>query len=209
MARIKGGTFQAHHEQVWSDLTEAMGTLLAERGYDGFNLGHVAAGAGIARNTIYNYAKDKAALAAKVAQHASRDILARIDQIAAGPEPAPQRLAEIVDTLMRSFSTPAVRLMLHSPVSPMPQDVLEHPEGPFAQVAAAVEQVLRDGVDEGAFRPVGDVTLTTHLLSGIVRSGAERMAAGADIEQILPAVTDLLLAALLPRPAASTPAVRS
>ncbi|MFD6447940.1 TetR/AcrR family transcriptional regulator [Promicromonospora sp. NPDC060204] len=206
MPRIKGATFQAHHEQVWSDLTEAMGALLAERGYDGFNLGHVAARAGIARNTIYNYAKDKAALAAKIAQHASRDILARIDEIAAGPEPAPRRLAQIVDTLMRSFDTPAVRLMLHSPATAMPQDVLEHPEGPFAQVAAAVEQVLRDGVDEGTFRPVGDVTLTTHLLSGIVRAGAERTASGADIEQILPAVTDLLLAALEPRTAEPTTA---
>ncbi|WP_020016438.1 TetR/AcrR family transcriptional regulator [Promicromonospora sukumoe] len=197
MPRIKGATFQAHHEQVWTDLTAAMGALLAERGYDGFNLGHVAARAGIARNTIYNYAKDKTALAAKVAQHASRDTLARIDEIAAGPEPAPRRLAQIVDTLMRSFDTPAVRLMLHSPATAVPQDVLEHPEGPFAQVAAAVERVLGEGVTEGTFRPVGDVVLTTHLLSGVVRAGAERTAAGADIEQVLPAVTDLLLAALL------------
>lgn len=197
MPRIKGATFQAHHEQVWTDLTAATGALLTERGYDGFNLGHVAARAGIARNTIYNYAKDKAALAAKIAQHASRDILARIDEIAAGPEPAPRRLAQIVDTLMRAFDTPAVRLMLHSPATAVPQDVLEHPEGPFAQVAAVVERVLREGVTEGTFRPVGDVVLTTHLLSGVVRAGAERTAAGADIEQVLPAVTDLLLAALL------------
>lgn len=200
MARIKGATFQAHHEQVWDDLTEALGGLLAEHGYDGFNLAHVAARAGIARNTIYNYAKDKASLVAKAAQLASRDVLERVDKIAAGPGPAPQRLADIAEVLMRSFTTPARRLMLHAPPDTVPQEVLELPEGPFAQVAAAVEKVVADGVAEGSFRPLADVSLTTHLLSGIVRAGGDRMARrGADVEEVLPAVQELLLAALEPR----------
>ncbi|GAB3473578.1 TetR/AcrR family transcriptional regulator [Nocardiopsis coralliicola] len=199
MARIKGGTFQAHHEQVWADLTEAMGALVAERGYEGFTLGHVAARAGIARNTIYNYAKDKTALAAKVAQRASRGVLAQIDRIAADPAPAPQRLNEIVAALMRSFTTPAVRLMLHSPSIGVPQEVFEHPEGPFPQVAASVERVLADGVAEGSFRPLSDIALTTELLSGIVRAGSDRMARReADAEEVLPAVQELLRAALRP-----------
>ncbi|WP_433696774.1 TetR/AcrR family transcriptional regulator [Nocardiopsis sp. CA-288880] len=200
MARIKGATFQAHHEQVWDDLTEALGGLLDEQGYDGFNLAHVAARAGIARNTIYNYAKDKASLVAKAAQLASRDVLERVDKIAAGPGPAPQRLADIAEVLMRSFTAPALRLMLHAPPDTVPQEVLELPEGPFAQVAAAVEKVVADGVAEGSFRPLADVPLTTHLLSGIVRAGGDRMARrGADVEEVLPAVQELLLAALEPR----------
>ncbi|MGW8438866.1 TetR/AcrR family transcriptional regulator [Nocardiopsis sp. NPDC055879] len=200
MARIKGATFQAHHEQVWDDLTEALGALLAEQGYEGFNLAHVAARAGIARNTIYNYAKDKSSLVAQAAQRASRDVLERIDRIAAGPGPAPQRLADIVAALMHSFATPALRLMLHSPPDSVPQEVLEHPDGPFSQVAAAVEKVLTDGVTEGSFRPLADIPMTTHLLSGIVRAGADRMASrGARVEEVLPAVQELLSASLEPR----------
>lgn len=200
MARIRGGTFQAHHEQIWTDLTNAMGDLVAERGFEGFTLAHVASRAGIARNTIYNYAKDKTALAAKVAQRASRDVLERVEQISRESAPAPHRLTEIAAVLMDAFETPSVRLMLVSPTHALPQDVLEHPEGPFTRVGEAVEKVVAEGVAEGSFRVQGGVALTTQLLSGIVRAGAEQIARhGADTDEVLQAVQRLLLSALSAR----------
>lgn len=200
MARIKGGSFHAHHEYVWEALTDAMGALVAEHGYDGFTLGQVASRAGIARNTIYNYAEDKAALTAKIAQRASHDVLEHIEKISKRSDPAPERLAEIVAELMRSFETPTVRLMLHTAKSPVPQDVIEHPDSPFTQVGVAVQRVITDGVEEGSFRDFSDVRLVTELLSGIVRAAAENLVRDrTPTENLLPLAQNLMLNALRQR----------
>ena len=48
-------------------------------------------------------------------------------------------------------------------------------DSPFHAIVVEVENVVRDGIARGEFRPVDDVQLTVELLSGVMRSGAERI----------------------------------
>lgn len=178
MPRIKAASLDEHHELVWQDITDAVGALLAERDYDSINLGHIAARAGLARNTLYNYADDKASLVVAIAERASRPVLDRITKIADGSGPATDRARAIIDELMHAFADNTIRLMLPpaaAAVSAVSAEIVENCEGPFGAVARSMEKVVRDGVARGEYRPTDDVQLTTWLLSGIVRAGAERM----------------------------------
>src|ERR1700712_753207 len=62
MPRIRADTVAAHRQLMWSQLLDSFGDLLADKGYADLTLADVAARAGMARNTIYNYATDKEAL---------------------------------------------------------------------------------------------------------------------------------------------------
>ena len=69
--RIRGASIEEHHEMVWADLAEAMRELLLERDYESITMGHIAAKAGLARNTLYNYAADKSALVLALTRRAT------------------------------------------------------------------------------------------------------------------------------------------
>ncbi|NEB78649.1 helix-turn-helix transcriptional regulator, partial [Streptomyces sp. SID14478] len=81
MPRIRGASIEEHHEMVWADLAEAMRQLLRERDYDSINMGHIATRAGLARNTLYNYARDKGTLVLALTQRAGRPAVARVAAI--------------------------------------------------------------------------------------------------------------------------------
>lgn len=197
MPRIKAASLEEHHELVWQAITDAVAGLLTERDYDSINLGHIAARAGLARNTLYNYADDKAALVIAIAERVSRPVLDRITTIADEAGPATDRARAIIDELMRAFADSTIRLMLPSASALLSSDTVQNSAGPFDVVAQSMEQVVRDGITRGEFRPTGDVQLTTWLLSGILRAGVERMVK----DQIAPSdmtglVQDLILSAL-------------
>lgn len=201
MPRIKAANLEEHHEQVWQDLTQAMSELLAERDYESINLGQIAARAGLARNTLYNYAQDKASLAAAVAERVGRPLVVQVVAVAEQSRPAAERLREMIHLLIEAFTSNTVRLILHpAPSAPPRQEVLEHIKKPFAIVIAAVENVVRDGIESGEFRELDDVPLTVSLLGGVVRTGTERMVhESLDPEHVTRTVQDIVLEALADR----------
>ena len=161
---------------VWADLAEAMRQLLLERDYESINMGHIAARAGLARNTLYNYARDKDALVLALTERACRPGVERVGAIAARtPDPAAQRLREIVEAVLAASTDQSMQLMFR-PGSGLPvADVPKGPDGPFHAIVVDVENVVRDGIARGEFRDVGDVQLVVELLSGVMRAGAERI----------------------------------
>lgn len=163
---------------VWTDLAAAMRQLLLERDYDSINMGHIAARAGLARNTLYNYARDKNALVLALTQRAGRPTVERVAAIAArSPDPATERMREIIGVVLEAFTDQILQLMFRPSVGP-PVECSEAPKGPdtpFHAIVVEVENVVRDGVARGEFRDVGDVHLTVELLSGVMRAGAERI----------------------------------
>ena len=171
MPRIRGASIAEHHEMVWADLAEAMRQLLLERDYDAITMGHIAARAGLARNTLYNYARDKGALVVALTERAGRPAVERVTAIATrAADPAAERLREIVEVVLGAFTDPALQLMFR----PRPE-APKGPGSPFHAIVIEVENVVRDGVARGEFRDVGDVRLTVELLSGVMRAGAERI----------------------------------
>jgi AcrR family transcriptional regulator len=207
MPRIQAANIEKHHEKVWQDLAEAMGQLLVERDYASINMGHIAARAGLARNTLYNYARDKTSLTAALVQRASSPTIERLGAIVARKtEPADARMREFIAVLLAATTNRTMQLMLQpGPEQHLRSQVLEAPGGQFKIIAAGVESIVHDGIENGEFRDIDDVPLTVALLAGIVRSGADRIARDPDS---LPAVTNeaqkIVLTVLTHRPGLST-----
>ncbi|KIF66914.1 TetR family transcriptional regulator [Streptomyces sp. AcH 505] len=176
MPRIRGTSIEEHHEMVWADLASAMRELLLERDYDAINMGHIAARAGLARNTLYNYARDKGTLVLALTERASRPAVERVAGIAArSGSPAAERLREIIEAFLEASTDQSMQLMFRPGSGPLVDEVPKGPDSPFHTIVVEVENVVRDGIERGEFRDVGDVPLAVELLSGVMRAGAERI----------------------------------
>ncbi|AGL13579.1 TetR/AcrR family transcriptional regulator [Actinoplanes sp. N902-109] len=176
MPRIKAASIGEHHEKVWADLAEAMRQLLLERDYDSITMGHIAARAGLARNTLYNYASDKTALVLALSHRAGRPAVEQVTAIAAHTEtPAADRIRQIITVVLEASTDPALQLMFRpgsgQPITQLPKG----PGGPLHEIVVEVENVVRAGLARQEFRDVGDVPLTVELLAGVMRAGAERI----------------------------------
>ncbi|MBU3868678.1 TetR/AcrR family transcriptional regulator [Streptomyces sp. 4503] len=202
MPRIRGASIEEHHEMVWSDLAEAMQQLLLERNYDSINMGHIAARAGLARNTLYNYARDKHGLVMALTQRASRPMLECVAAIAArSSDPASERMREIIEAVLKACTDQAMQLMFQPGSGPLVAEVPKGPDNPFNAIVVEVENVVQDGIARGEFRDVGDVHLTVELLSGALRSGAERIGRDpAAFTATVHAAREIILASLARRP---------
>lgn len=202
MPRIRGASIGEHHEMVWADLAAAMRELLLERDYESITMGHIAARAGLARNTLYNYARDKSALVLALTRRASRPMVERVAAIAArSADPAAERMREIIEAVLEASTDQAMQPMFRPGSAPLVAEVPKGPDGPFHAVIAEVESVVRDGVARGEFRDVGDVQLAVELLSGVMRAGAERLGRDpAAFEATVGAAREIVLASLARRP---------
>ncbi|MFD4637298.1 TetR/AcrR family transcriptional regulator [Lentzea sp. NPDC058436] len=181
MPRIRAATIEEHHEMVWADLTDAVRHLLLERDYDSINMGHIAAQAGLARNTLYNYAKDKRTLVLELARRASRPLAEQVTAIAArSDEAAADRMREIVEAILTASTNHGLRLMFLPNSSPLVADLPDGPDNPFTVLVVEVENVVRDGISRGEFAEVDDVQLTVELLSGAMRAGIDRISRDPD-----------------------------
>jgi AcrR family transcriptional regulator len=185
---------------VWTDLAKALRELLAERDYDAIAMGHIATRAGLARNTLYNYGREKTALVVALTERAGRPTTVRVTEIAArADEHAAQRLREIVEVVLEACTDRLLQLIFR-PGGALPDVTApKGPDSPFHTVVVELEKVVRDGIARGEFRDVDDVALTVELLSGVMRSAAERI--GRD-PRTLPttthAATKIILGALTP-----------
>ena len=200
MPRIRGASITEHHEMVWADLAEAMRQLLLERDYDSINMGHIAARAGLARNTLYNYAPDKGALVLALTRRAAGPAIERVAAIAArSARPAAERMRAIVEAFLGASTDPALQLMFRPGSGALVDQVPKGPDGPFHAILVAVENVVRDGVARGEFRDVGDVSLAVELLSGVMRSAAEGIGRDpSSFEAMVRGAREIILASLRP-----------
>jgi AcrR family transcriptional regulator len=200
MPRIRGASIEEHHEMVWTDLAEALRQLLAERDYDTITMGHIATRAGLARNTLYNYGREKTALVVALTERAGRPTTVRVTQIAArGDEHAAQRLREIIEVVLEAFTDRLLQLIFR-PGAALPDITTpKGPDSPFHAVVVELEKLVRDGIAGGEFRDVDDVAVTVELLSGVMRSAAERI--GRDpgtLATTTQVATNIILGALTP-----------
>ncbi|WP_432990563.1 TetR/AcrR family transcriptional regulator [Dactylosporangium sp. CA-233914] len=187
---------------MWANLAEAMRQLLLERDYDSINMGHIAARAGLARNTLYNYASDKSALVLALTQRAGRPAVERVAAIAArSADPAEQRMREIIETVLEAFTDQTLQLMFRPGSGTPGAEAPKRPANAFDAVAVEVRNVVRDGIARGEFRDVGDVHLMVDLLAGVIRAGAERIGRDpADFAATAREAQKIILTSLARRP---------
>lgn len=202
MPRIRAASIGEHNEMVWADLAEALRQLVHEQDYESITMGHIAARAGLARNTLYNYARDKRALVLALTQRAARPAIEQVAAIAArSADPAADRIREIVEAVLAASTDPAMHLMFRPGSGPIVADVPKEPHSPFHAIVVEVQNVVRDGMIRGEFRDLDDVPLLVQLLSGVVRAGAERIGRDpATFTATVSATCDIVLASLLRNP---------
>ncbi|NJQ14255.1 TetR/AcrR family transcriptional regulator [Streptomyces bohaiensis] len=201
MPRIRGASLEEHHALVWSDLAGALRELLAEQDYGAITMGHIAARAGLARNTLYNYAADKDALVLALTHRATRPTVARVTAVAdRSGEPAAARLEEIIGIVLGMSTDQAMQLIFRPGGGPPVTEMPDGPENPFREIVADVQRVVAEGSARGEFRRVDDVPLTVELLSGVVRAGAERVSRDpAAFTETVRATREVVLASLAHR----------
>ncbi len=183
---------------VWADLARALRELLLEQDYDSINMGHIAARAGLARNTLYNYAQDKGALVLALTERASRSVVERVAAIARrGEMPPAQRMREIIVTFLEESTDQTLQMMFRPGAGALVAAMPKTPGNPFNAIVAEVEDVVRAGVAAGEFRELDDVQLAVELLSGVMRAGAERIGRDPEFFEVtVQAAQDIILASL-------------
>ncbi|MEU1984543.1 TetR/AcrR family transcriptional regulator [Nocardia sp. NPDC019395] len=208
MPRIQGASIEEHHEKVWTDLAEALRQLLLERDYDSITMGHIATRAGLARNTLYNYARDKSGLVRALTQRASRPVVERVTAIAArSADPAAERMREIIEAVLDASTDQSMQLMFLPGSAPLVAEVPKGADNPFNAIVVEVENVVRDGIAQGEFRDIGDLQLVVELLSGAMRAGAERVGRDpAAFAATVAAAREIVLASLVRLPDPLDPA---
>jgi AcrR family transcriptional regulator len=181
MPKIRAENLEKHNEAVWLALTDALERLLAAKPYEAISFADIAAAAGLARNTIYNYAKDKPTLIARVAAVSSQALLDEITVLAARDAPPPQRLSDMLRAIVTWFGAADHRhLVLRTLFEPIATSVPPIAAAPLLHINTPVCKVVADGIASGDFKPVADVALTVELMAGVVHPAAIRVAHAPD-----------------------------
>jgi AcrR family transcriptional regulator len=200
MPRIRAENVAAHRELVRTQLLDAFGDLLAEKGYADLSLAEVAARAGMARNTIYNYATDKEALLmayiARAVEEFVRSMRRELDD-QGGPR---ERLEWLVRKQLHQFrATPGGGgadggMLDGSALGPAAHLDLQHRLQPLHTL---MNEIITEGVADGSFRADLDPEAVAPLVSAVI--GSERMPVGSglhDPDEAAERVTTFVLHAL-------------
>lgn len=175
MPRIAAPSLAEHHDLIWSRLLTAVESLLATKPYDEITLAEVAARAGIARNTIYNYAPDKAKLLAALGELAGRELVGHLCALARRRSNPAQRLSEIISCVVDTFSTGEHRHVLLRGLFGETIPVEGAARSPlFASVFADITDLVTEGVESGVFRSIPDPAIAVVLAAGALGAAVDR-----------------------------------
>lgn len=198
MPRIAADSVAAHRALMMGKLLDAFGDLLHDEGYAEVTLAQVAARAGMARNTVYNYVGDKEALLMafidRAVEHFAEELRA---ELAALPD-ATARLRHLVTKQMHEFRTEPgagsdAGMVDSSMVRPGSHGELMHRFAPLHQLLG---EIVAEGIGSGAFRPQA-VEHVVPMAYAVM--GAERIPVGSgehDPDEAAARVSEFLLGAL-------------
>jgi AcrR family transcriptional regulator len=162
----------------------------------------VAREAGVGKATLYRYFPSKEELYLETLDQAFARLVERFSRVTSAEISADERLDQLVRTLFDTMveQLPGLKLLGgdDSDLAERGRRLLRRRS---RQIAAALHEVLEDGIRTGRFRPL-DTEMTAALIIGMVRGGI--MIAGDQPDgRLNRAVLDMVHAAT--RPAASSP----
>ncbi len=175
MPRISATTVREHHDAQHEAILDVVGELLAEHGYEGIEFSAIGRRVGLARNSLYRYARDRDELLGQWLQRAFEPAMSSAVTLLTNERPAAERVATWLDAQLRSAASPrdgaATRLMAEFDRLPesVRQMVIEGHRPVRDALAGAVREALAD-------QPDRDPLTALALLDGLV-SAATRLAA--------------------------------
>jgi AcrR family transcriptional regulator len=137
------------------EIVEQAAVLFEQKGYFGTNLEDVAAAVGLRKASLYHYFGGKDDILRSIHQDFLTWTMEREERRRAYHLPPAQHLLEIVsDTLEVIAERPGhVRVFIEH-YRDLDDATREHVVAERARYASMVEEVIRDGVESGAFRPM-------------------------------------------------------
>lgn len=182
MPRIAAPTVKEHRDHQHDAILDAVGAILAEEGYVGVELGTVGRRVGLARTSLYRYARHKDELVAQWLQRAFEPAMAGAQAVLRGSGPPAERLTAWLDGQLDFAAKPrdgaAARLMAEFDHLPEAiQSLVTDGHRPLRDaLAATVAEALED-------QPTRDPALVLALIDGLA-AAATRQAAGGVTPQL-------------------------
>ncbi|HVA60414.1 MAG TPA: TetR/AcrR family transcriptional regulator [Mycobacteriales bacterium] len=147
-------------------LLDAGVDLLAQDGYNGLTVDALARAAGVATGTVYRHFSGKPALVTELFRELAATELAAVRRAAAGPRPAPDRLAAAVATFAaRALAAPRVAFaLLAEPADPAIDVARLAFRRAYAELFAGL---IAEAVDAGELPPQDPAVSAAALVGAI------------------------------------------
>lgn len=177
MPRIAAPTVKEHRDHQHEVILDAVGAILAEGGYESVELGAVGERVGLARTSLYRYARHRDELVAQWLQRAFGPAMAEAQAVLGGPGPPASRLAAWLDGQLDFAAKPrdgaAARLMAEFDHLPEPIQALVV-EG-HRPLRDALEATVAEALED---QPTRDPALVLALIDGLAAAATRQAAAG-------------------------------
>ena len=156
---------QALDEMMKEALFEATVAVLSEHGVDGMTMDRVAAGAGMAKGSMYRYFRSKRELLEFVYGKTVDPFFQHMEEILAAEQPAMEKLSGQLRALLEHVARHAQvhRLLFEDDTA---HGLLQSSERRTLQAASRrLAEVFRQGIAEGVFRPADPLLLANLYVS--------------------------------------------
>lgn len=192
MPRILADSLAEHRVLVRARILDAFGEELHEKGYSALTLANVAGRAGIARNTIYNYAADKNELMLEYVERSVGGYLERARAELATLTSASDQLKYLIRSQTEAFlhepgagSAGSAGGMLEG--GSLPPAVFDALMGRLSGLHHMIAEVVDRGTASREFHRVTDVPATVEMIASVI--GSQRMPVGEHTRSLDDAVT--------------------
>ncbi len=176
-------------------LCDAALDLFSRYGYQGTSHADVAAAAGIARTTFYEYFSSTEELLVELVEERLPEVLEDLVAEVPGADPE-RRLAGLVSRMIEFIGTDHLGLILHSEVPRLSPGAQRRIAIAHEELSTAFTEVYRTGVAQGRFRALPGRLADRLMLAVIMAAGREVMEAG-DPEAEVASIRDRAVAFLL------------
>lgn len=155
-------------------LLEAAKSVLTEHGWDGTTMDRVAAKAGVAKGTIYNYFKDKTDLMVSLREKLSQPYIEALQQTATGGGTAVARLERFVvtalDDLYRNVKIIRAIIAGHMMDRSITMDKLTDPSIVPRRMHSILTDLIEEGVKSGEMKQIDPEAAATMIQGGIIEA---------------------------------------
>ncbi len=183
MPKISAASVPEHVARQEAAVIDAAIRLFNERGVGNVSLGDIAKEVGLARNSLYRYFPDKAHILAAWFRVTIEPLVELCAEIADADTPVADRLVGWVDAQFGYLIDPshAAMLLASTEMATMPDDVRAEIGAGHRELYGSLATILRAAFDG---QPDRDVQVVTMLIAAVLRSSAEQVRAGAEVDTV-------------------------
>lgn len=156
-------------------LIKAAAEVFRDKGLADTSLHDISESIGVERASLYYYFGSKEQLFRAVILESTEEVVAVAQRIGTGPGTARARLAAVITHIVSSFNHhyPSLHIFVQEDMRRVRNRNDPHADAEVRRLAeladtymATLEDLIREGVDSGAFRQLGDPRLTALVIQG-------------------------------------------